>query len=64
MGNHVHLVCRTYPETEISDQEVMKSHTFYCGEERRLSQERLNYYRKRWCSLSQYVEKIKGQTLS
>lgn len=32
MGNHLHLVCRTYPESEISDEDVIARYKIYLVE--------------------------------
>ena len=61
MGNHFHLVCRTYPESEISDEEVIDRYCFYCGEDKEPSEKNIDYYRKRWTSLSEYVKDIKQE---
>jgi REP element-mobilizing transposase RayT len=59
MGNHLHLVCRVYPEDEVSDEEVKRRYKEYYGEDRFISANDIEYYRKRWTSLSELVKDIK-----
>ena len=61
MGNHFHLVCRTYPESEVSDKDVIARYKIYRGENNRPSQDNIDYYRSRWTSLSEYVKDIKQE---
>jgi hypothetical protein len=61
MGNHLHLVCRIYPESEVSDEDVRSRYKFYRKEATYLSRDSLEYYRTRWCSLSEYVKDIKQE---
>src|SRR6056297_3748447 len=61
MGNHLHLVCRTYPESEVSDEDVIARYKIYRGEDDRPSRDNIDYYRNRWTSLSEYVKDIKQE---
>ena len=59
MGNHLHLVCRIYPEDEVSEEEVKRRYKEYYGENQFISARDIDYYRKRWTSLSELVKDIK-----
>jgi REP element-mobilizing transposase RayT len=61
MGNHLHLVCRTYPESEVSDEDVIARYKIYRGEDERPFKDDIDYYRRRWTSLSEYVKDIKQE---
>ena len=61
MGNHLHLVCRTYPESEVSDEDIIARYKIYRGEDDRPSKDNIDYYRSRWTSLSEYVKDIKQE---
>jgi REP element-mobilizing transposase RayT len=61
MGNHLHLVCRTYPESEVSDEDVIARYKIYRGEDERPFKDDIDYYRNRWTSLSEYVKDIKQE---
>jgi len=59
MGNHVHLVCRVYPEDSVTETDVGQRYKEFFGQDRHLSEKDLEYYRKRWTSLSDFVKDIK-----
>ena len=59
MGNHMHLVCRVYPEGSVADEEIHRRFKEYFGQDKILSEADLEYYRKRWTSLSEFVKDIK-----
>jgi len=59
MGNHLHLVCRVHPEDEISDEEVKRRYREFYGQDQYISSGDIDYYRKRWTSLSELVKDIK-----
>ena len=61
MGNHFHLVCRSYPESEVRDEDVIARYKIYRGEDERPSRDNIDYYRSRWTSLSEYVKDIKQE---
>ena len=59
MGNHLHLVCRVYPEEEASEEEVKRRIREFYGQDRYISARDIDYYRKRWTSLSELIKDIK-----
>jgi len=59
MGNHMHLVCRVYPEGSVADEEIHRRFKEFFGQDKVLSEADLEYYRKRWTSLSEFVKDIK-----
>ena len=59
MGNHMHLVCRVYPEGSVADEEIHRRFKEFFGQDKVLSETDLEYYRKRWTSLSEFVKDIK-----
>ena len=61
MGNHLHLVCRVYPEGSVSDQDVAERYRQYYGEDKHISEGDIDYYRKRWTSLSIFVKELKQE---
>ncbi len=61
MGNHLHLVCRVYPEQSVSDEEVQRRYKEFYGEDKFISDRDIEYYRKRWTSLSEFVKDIKQE---
>ncbi len=61
LGNHFHLVCRTYPEFQISEEQVIERYKIYSGEDKKISQDSIDYYSSRWSSLSEYVKDIKQE---
>jgi len=63
MGNHFHLLTTVYPENNYSDKEIKKRfHAFY-GKDADFAEDKIPYYRKKWSSLSKYIQEIK-QTFS
>src|SRR6056297_1214524 len=62
MGNHIHLVCRVYPEDQVTDKEVQEKYKEFYGEDKFIFSSRdINYYKKRWTSLSEFVKDIKQE---
>ena len=61
MGNHLHLVCRVYPEGSVSDHDVAEKYREYYGEDKHISENDIDYYRKRWTSLSIFVKELKQE---
>lgn len=59
MSNHVHLVCRVYPEESVSDEQVQSRYKEHFGEDKFVSEKDIEYYRKRWTSLSEFIKDIK-----
>jgi putative transposase len=65
MGTHFHLLVRMHPGDGFSDEEMGKRFSTYYGpgHERQLNEERIDFLRQKWGSLSEYVREIK-QTFS
>ncbi|WP_457570508.1 transposase [Desulfovulcanus sp.] len=63
MGNHFHLVVKTFPGEYFSDEEVMERFTICYGEDNRILPGQVGYYRDKWSSLSEFVKEFK-QTFS
>lgn len=59
MGNHLHLVCRVYPEESVTDEQVRERFREFYGEKEHFSEKDLDYFRRRWTSLSEFVKDIK-----
>ncbi len=60
MGNHIHLVCRVYPEDQVTDKEIQERYKQFYGEDKFIFARRdIDYYKKRWTSLSELVKDIK-----
>jgi len=59
MGNHIHLLIRMRPETDYSDEEIIKRiHAFY-GEDRVIGEGQLPFWREKLSSLSEFIRDIK-----
>ena len=61
MGNHLHLVCRVYPENLVTDQEVQQRYQEYYGEDKYVSERDIDCFRKKWTSLSEFVKLVKQE---
>jgi len=61
MGNHLHLVCRVYPEDSVTDREVQQHYKEYYGEDKYVSERDIDYFRKIWTSLSEFVKLVKQE---
>jgi putative transposase len=59
MGNHIHLALRVHPETGVDDQNVRERYHAERGEAAHLSDADLPAYRKRLCSLSEFMRMFK-----
>jgi len=59
MGNHFHLVCRMYPASEVSDEEIQRRCKAYYGEDQMIAGEHLESYRERLTSLGAFIKDIK-----
>ncbi len=61
MGNHFHLLVRMLPGDVFDDKEVLKRYKVYYGPEAkaRFTEEKVEFFRKKWSSLSEYVRDIK-----
>jgi putative transposase len=59
MGNHFHLLVRMLSGSGLSDEDIIKRYQGIYGEEVFLPQERIDYYRQKWSSLSEFVKELK-----
>ncbi|GAB6059357.1 transposase [Desulfonatronum parangueonense] len=59
MGNHIHLALRVHPETGVDDHDVRERYHAERGEAAHLSEADLPAYRKRLCSLSEFMRMFK-----
>jgi putative transposase len=59
MGNHIHLALRVQPESEVTNSEVRERYHAERGEAAHLSDADLPAYRKRLCSLSEFMRMFK-----
>jgi len=61
MGNHFHLLVRMLPEDSFNDQEVLNRFRLYYGSDLKpeLTEKEIEFFRKKWGSLSEYVKDIK-----
>jgi REP element-mobilizing transposase RayT len=63
MDNHVHILVRMLPERNFSDQDIEARFKLYYGEEAVFPVGRIDHFRKKWSSLSEFVREVK-QTFS
>ncbi len=63
MGNHFHLLVRTHPAEEFSDEEIKKRYRLYYGDDKYLVEDHIPLLRAKWSSLSEFIREIK-QTFS
>ncbi len=65
MGNHFHLLVLMYPEDHYDDDEITRRFCRYYSnaEVGHLSEDRIQFFRRKWSNLSEYVREIK-QTFS
>ncbi len=61
MGNHFHLLVRMLPEHYFNDQEVLRRFGIYYGPDIKpvMTDEKLQSFRQKWSSLSEYMREIK-----
>jgi len=61
MGNHFHLLARMLPEDSFDDKEVLRRFRLYYGPDLKpvLTEEKIDSFRKKWGSLSEYIKDIK-----
>ncbi|TVQ96262.1 MAG: hypothetical protein EA399_16185 [Desulfovibrionales bacterium] len=59
MGNHIHLALRVHPESGVDDHDVRERYHAERGEAAHLSEADLPAYRKRLCSLSEFMRMFK-----
>ena len=63
MGNHFHILAKMYPGHSFTDEQIKKRFTMFYGDKRGFGEDELEYYRKKWSNLSEFVREIK-QTFS
>jgi len=61
MGNHFHLLVRMHTGEGYDDQEIRRRFLIYYGPDtkRQLGEEKTEFFREKWSSLSEYVRDIK-----
>jgi len=61
MGNHFHLLVRMMPGNLYDDEEVKRRFKIYYGPNVKadMCKERIEFFRKKWSSLSEYMREIK-----
>ncbi len=61
MGNHFHLLARMLPGDSFDDKEVLRRFRLYYGPDLKpsLTEEKVDSFRKKWGSLSEYIKDIK-----
>ncbi len=60
LGNHFHLLVEMYPESIITDSDIKSRYQMFYGEDKfYLSDEKINYLKYKWSSLSEYMKEIK-----
>jgi REP element-mobilizing transposase RayT len=63
MDNHVHILVRMLPDRIFSDEEIERRYKLYYGDEALFPLGRIDHFRKKWASLSEFVREVK-QTFS
>lgn len=61
MGNHFHLLARMHPDSDYSDEQIVKRYKLYYGKDKVMPEERMPQFREKWSSLSEFVKEIKQQ---
>ncbi len=61
MGNHFHLLIRMLPGDLFDNNQILSHYKVYYGpdEKAELTEERVEFFRRKWSSLSEYVREIK-----
>ena len=59
MSNHFHLVVQTYPEHELSDEEVVRRFRIYYKGERVITNKQIPHFRQKWTNLSEFIKELK-----
>ncbi len=59
MGNHMHLVVRVYPVSDLSDHELRRRYKAYHGGDQEIAKELMDHYRTRMTSLGALIKDIK-----
>ncbi|WP_459926009.1 transposase, partial [Desulfatiferula olefinivorans] len=63
MDNHVHILVRMLPERNYTDDEIEARYRVYYGQEAVFPSGRIDHFRKKWASLSEFIREVK-QTFS
>jgi putative transposase len=63
MGNHFHLLVRMQTANEYTDEQIEQRYSEYHGPDSVFPSGKLDYFRRKWSSLSEFVKDIK-QTFS
>jgi len=59
LGNHFHILVRMFPGQDFSDSDIKNRHVAYYGNDIGLSDKNIEFFRKKWSSLSEFVKDIK-----
>jgi len=59
MGNHFHLVVRTFPGSEFTDEDIKRRYKAFYGEDKSLAEGQIPFLRMKLSSLSEFVREIK-----
>ena len=59
LGNHFHLLVRMFPGRDFNDTDIKDRYIAYYGSDLGLSYENIEFFRKKWSSLSEFVKDIK-----
>jgi len=63
LSNHVHILVKMLPERNFSDDEIEKRYKAYYGDDLMFPVGRIDHFRRKWASLSEFVKEVK-QTFS
>jgi len=63
LDNHVHILVKMLPERFFSDDEIEKRYKAYYGDDALFPVGRIDHFRKKWASLSEFIKEVK-QTFS
>ena len=63
LDNHIHILVKMLPERNFSDDEIEKRYKAYYGDDAVFPVGRINHFRKKWASLSEFMREVK-QTFS
>ncbi len=61
MGNHFHLLARMHLDSEYSDEQLIKRYKLFYGKDKLMPEGKINLFREKWSSLSEFVKEIKQQ---
>ena len=59
MGNHFHLLVKTFPEKSFTDKEVKRRYELCFGKDRKLSPGQIPFYSQKWTNLSAFMKDVK-----